>query len=161
MKCPVIAIVIPLLTEIALTTYKLSYVTLQCLVDSWHSLELYHMLFLLDKIWHTWHLAEMEQKIKKSITWGTFNDYLNKKKWGGGSNTEVLFTLWRFPDSHWWPMHKSSCRVSSKSATYWRQQSQFKWTEPVNLQPPRRMDHSKSSGNCRPEPMYLLGSYSE
>ena len=27
MKCPVIAIVIPLLTEIALTTYKLSYVT--------------------------------------------------------------------------------------------------------------------------------------
>ena len=48
MKCPVIAIVIPLLTEIALTTYKLSYVTLQCLVDSGHSLELYHMLFPLD-----------------------------------------------------------------------------------------------------------------
>ena len=47
MKCPVIAIVIPLLTEIALTTYKLSYVTLQCLVDSGHSLELYHMLFPL------------------------------------------------------------------------------------------------------------------
>ena len=46
MKCPVIAIVIPLLTEIALTTYKLSYVTLmpsgqptgQCL-------ELYSMLW--------------------------------------------------------------------------------------------------------------------
>ena len=49
MKCPVIAIVIPLLTEIALTTYKLSYVTLQCLVDSGHSLELYHMLFPLER----------------------------------------------------------------------------------------------------------------
>ena len=62
MKCPVIAIVIPLLTEIALTTYKLSYVTLQCLVDSGHSLELYHMLFPVDKIWH---FAEMGQKMKK------------------------------------------------------------------------------------------------
>ena len=67
MKCNVIAIVIPLLTEIALTTYKLSYVTLQCLVDSGHSLELYHMLFPLDKLWH---LAEMEQKIQNTITWG-------------------------------------------------------------------------------------------
>ena len=69
MKCPVIAIVIPLLTEIALTTYKLSYVTLQCLVDSGHSLELYHMLFPLDKLWH---LVEMEQKMKSLGSFGDF-----------------------------------------------------------------------------------------
>ena len=36
------------------------------LVDSGHSLELYHMLFPLDKLWH---LAEMEQKIQNTITW--------------------------------------------------------------------------------------------
>ena len=71
MKCNVIviAIVIPLLTEIALTTYKLSYVTLQCLVDSGHSLELYHMLFPLDKLWH---LVEMEQKMKSLGSFGDF-----------------------------------------------------------------------------------------